>query len=116
MRWEDVNFANATVFLPKTKNGFARTIPLSSVAVKILRGLETVKQDDQTVFQIKSASHDAIFRKMKELTGLDNEDLHFCKRLNYFALVSRLFCIGNPLKTMQNKLIKTLFKFSLKRV
>lgn len=85
MRWEDVNFANATVFLPKTKNGFARTIPLSSVAVKILRGLETVKQDDQTVFQIKSASHDAIFRKMKELTGLDNEDLHFCKRLNYFA-------------------------------
>lgn len=85
MRWEDVNFANATVFLPKTKNSFVRAIPLSSVAVKILRRLETVKQDDQTVFQIKSASHDAIFRKMKELTGLDNEDLHFCKRLNYFA-------------------------------
>lgn len=85
MRWEDVNFANATVFLPKTKNGFARTIPLSSFAVKILRQLETVKQDEQTVFQVKSASHDAIFRKMKELTGLDNEDLHFCKRLNYFA-------------------------------
>lgn len=77
MRWEDVNFANATVFLPKTKNGFARTIPLSSFAVKILRQLETVKQDDQTVFQVKSASHDAIFRKMKELAGLGDEDLHF---------------------------------------
>lgn len=78
-------FCQCNGIFAENQNGFARTIPLSSVAVKILRGLETVKQDDQTVFQIKSASHDAIFRKMKELTGLDNEDLHFCKRLNYFA-------------------------------
>lgn len=77
MRWEDVNFDNSTVFLPKTKNGFARTVPLSSLAVKIIRHLEQVKAENSTVFQVKSASHDAIFRKMKTLAGLDDADLHF---------------------------------------
>lgn len=77
MQWEDVNFDKSTVFLPKTKNGFARTVPLSSTAIKILRHLEQVKADGESVFQIKSASHDAIFRKMKVLAGLDEADLHF---------------------------------------
>ncbi|WP_420911992.1 tyrosine-type recombinase/integrase [Muribacter muris] len=29
------------------------------------------------VFQIKSTTHDTVFRKMKDLAGLGNEDLHF---------------------------------------
>ncbi len=78
LKWEDVNFEKSTAFLPKTKNGFARTIPLSSMAVKILKHLESVKnKGNPTVFQIKSGSHDVIFRKMKELAGLADEDLHF---------------------------------------
>lgn len=77
MKWKDVNFTSATVLLPKTKNGFARTVPLSSFALKILKHLEKVKVDDDSVFQMKSASHDAIFRKMKALAGLDEADLHF---------------------------------------
>ena len=44
LKWEDVNFEKSTAFLPKTKNGFARTIPLSSMAVKILKHLEGVKR------------------------------------------------------------------------
>ena len=78
LKWEDVNFEKSTAFLPKTKNGFARTIPLSSMAVKILKHLEGVKNEgNSTVFQVKSGSHDAAFRKMKELAGLVDEDLHF---------------------------------------
>lgn len=78
LKWEDVDFNRKTAHLPKTKNGFARTVPLSSTAVKILRLLERVKEDGGiSVFQIKSASHDAIFRKMKDLAGLSNQDLHF---------------------------------------
>ena len=78
LKWENVNFEKSTAFLPKTKNGFARTIPLSSMALKILKHLERVKSEENlTVFQVKSGSHDAIFRKMKELAGLVEEDLHF---------------------------------------
>lgn len=66
-----MNFEKSTAFLPKTKNGFARTIPLSSMTVKILKHLESVKNEgNPTVFQVKSGSHDAVFRKMKELAGL----------------------------------------------
>jgi len=39
LRWHHVNIARRTVFLPDTKNGQPRTVPLSSVAVEILKAL-----------------------------------------------------------------------------
>ena len=36
MEWKDIDLAKRTVFLPKTKIGESRTIPLSSVAIKTL--------------------------------------------------------------------------------
>jgi integrase len=39
LRWENVNLATQTAFLPLTKNGTARTVPLSKKAVAILEGL-----------------------------------------------------------------------------
>lgn len=77
IKWADVNFEQSTVFLPKTKNGFARTVPLSSSALAILHCLEQVRNESDSVFQVKSSSHDAIFRKMKTLAGLEDADLHF---------------------------------------
>lgn len=78
IKWEDVNLQNATVYLPKTKNGFARTVPLSSFAIRIIRHLATIKEEGkESVFQLKSASLDANFRKIKDKAGLANEDLHF---------------------------------------
>jgi integrase len=39
LRWENINLAAQTAFLPLTKNGTARTVPLSKKAVAILEGL-----------------------------------------------------------------------------
>jgi integrase len=39
LRWENINLASQTAFLPLTKNGSARTAPLSKKAVTILEGL-----------------------------------------------------------------------------
>lgn len=39
MRWEDVRLKDRVVHLPITKNGQARSVPLSSNAVEILKGL-----------------------------------------------------------------------------
>jgi integrase len=36
MRWEHVNFTNRTVFLPDTKNGSPRTVPLSTRALNAI--------------------------------------------------------------------------------
>lgn len=40
LRWENINPERRTAFLPDTKNGEARTVPLSSAALDILRALE----------------------------------------------------------------------------
>ena len=39
MRWEEIRLKDRVVHLPMTKNGHARTVPLSSTAVEILMGL-----------------------------------------------------------------------------
>jgi integrase len=39
MEWQHVDLQRCTVFLPKTKNGHARTVPLSPTAVHVLREL-----------------------------------------------------------------------------
>jgi integrase len=39
LRWENINLAVQTAYLPLTKNGTARTVPLSKKAVTILEGL-----------------------------------------------------------------------------
>jgi len=41
--WENIDLAKCTAMLPETKNGEARTVPLSTEAVRILNGLKTVK-------------------------------------------------------------------------
>jgi integrase len=39
MRWRDFDLQRCTVMLPQTKNGHARTVPLSPIAVETMRAL-----------------------------------------------------------------------------
>ena len=48
MRWRDVSFEKHTLRIPITKNGYARTIPLSGPALALLQGLR-----DQTGFAVE---------------------------------------------------------------
>jgi integrase len=40
LRWENINLGTATLHIPDTKTGYARTIPLTDNAVAILKALE----------------------------------------------------------------------------
>lgn len=78
LKWENVNLAQRTAYLPKTKNGYARTVPLSTKAVEILKQLAELEPDKyHSVFQLTSRSLDAIFRKLKRKANLHESDLHF---------------------------------------
>ena len=69
---------NPPPFYRKQRTGLPVLFRFRSMAVKILKHLESVKNEgNPTVFQVKSGSHDVIFCKMKELAGLADEDLHF---------------------------------------
>lgn len=74
LTWSDVSFEKRTAFLPLTKNGSSRTVPLSKEAIRILKQLEEIKSDD-SVFGINSQIIDRQFRAMRKNTGL--LDLHF---------------------------------------
>ncbi len=41
LSWEHVDMARGTAHLPRTKNGEARTVPLSAAALDVLRGMPT---------------------------------------------------------------------------
>lgn len=78
LTWDCINFDKRTAFLPKTKNGYSRTVPLSTKAVEILRHLSFFQSDDErSVFRLNTANLDALFRKIKQRAGLADADLHF---------------------------------------
>ncbi|MFM8899635.1 MAG: site-specific integrase [Burkholderiales bacterium] len=52
LTWENVDLERQTAHLPDTKNGEARTVPLSTRAVAILRALPRADEDDQSTQRI----------------------------------------------------------------
>ena len=91
--WKHVDLNKRTAFLPETKNGTARTVPLSSAAVEVLRGLP--RPLDGRVF---GATYEAIhlsFNRACRRAAI--EDLRF-HDLRHEA-TSRLFEKGlNPMQ------------------
>ncbi|HDX1153355.1 TPA: site-specific integrase [Pasteurella multocida] len=76
--WENINFEKRTLFIPDSKNSYSRTVPLSSLAMKIINHLWLVKSDyDNRVFRMSSDTLDKNFRTLKELAALDDVNLRF---------------------------------------
>lgn len=74
LKWEHIDLDSQIVFLPDTKNGESRTVPLSSIAVSVLRKLPRSKHPD--VFRGMTA--EAIKRSyMRALRRAEIEDLRF---------------------------------------
>lgn len=73
LRWEHVDLEKCTAFLPETKNGERRTVPLSSRAVELLRGLP--RAITGVVFPMSSYAVAAAFSHAVERAGI--QDFHF---------------------------------------
>ena len=65
MRWDNLDLEARTVFLPDTKNGHPRTVPLSSRAVQTLRNLHqgAVQRLDGALFPLTPHSVTVAFRR-----------------------------------------------------
>lgn len=73
LRWQNIDLDNQTAFLPMTKNGTARTVPLSRKAVDLLR--ELPRCIDGSVFPINAPAHHKAFKRACQRAGL--ADLHW---------------------------------------
>lgn len=73
LKWQHINLKKRTAYLPMTKNGTARTVPLSSRAITTLNSLP--RDLDDSVFPVTHHALHAAFRKACKRAKLD--DLHF---------------------------------------
>ena len=80
LTWDNVNFDERTAYLPLTKNGSSRKVPLSKKAIAILERLKEEVGNTGTCFQIESKSLDATFRKLKKMAMCEHLHFHDTRR------------------------------------
>lgn len=72
LKWENIH--SKYCFLPRTKNGKARNVPLSNKAKKIIEAMRGWNPD--CVFGISPETRDAMFRDARDKAGLDGFTFH----------------------------------------
>lgn len=89
IRWQDIDFNKSALYIPQTKNGHSRTIPLTNDARAILSNLRNA-QTMGAVFPTTSEAVKLAWRRLVARTSI--EDLHF-HDLRHEA-ISRFFEMG----------------------
>jgi integrase len=88
LKWEHVDLQGRTAFLPDTKNGDSRTVPLSSVAVEVLAGLP--RHISGYVIPVKFFTLDAAFKRGVCRAGLDDVRFHDLRRTAITRMAEKL--------------------------
>lgn len=74
LTWESIDWERSTTFLPITKSGDARTVPLSSRAINVLMSIQSNRQG--IVFRISAATMEAAFKRATIRAGIENLRFH----------------------------------------
>jgi integrase len=88
LHWHQINFEKRTAYIPLTKNGESRTVPLSSEAINILR--ELPRNIDGTVFPIKHANLSAHFMKAREKAQITDFHFHDLRHMAITRMAEKL--------------------------
>ena len=88
LRWEHIDLQNRTAFLPDTKNGQSRTVPLSTAAVQVLA--ELPRHISGVVFPVKFFSLDAAFKRAYARACLDDIRFHDLRRTAITRMAEKL--------------------------
>jgi len=82
--WQNISLPKRTAYLPETKNGSSRTVPLSIRAIELLGQVE---KTNEQVFPIKADSLGQAFRRVTARAGIDSLRFHDLRH----EATSRLF-------------------------
>ncbi len=88
LQWEHVDLKARTAHLPHTKNGHARTVPLSSRAVDVLRALP--RRLDGRVFGLRPDSVTQAFERAATRAGIEGVRIHDLRHEATSRLAERL--------------------------
>jgi integrase len=88
LRWENINLEAQTAFLPMTKNGSSRVVPLSTRAIAILEALPNKGQGQ--VFPISYMTMNNCFVAACERAGITNLRFHDLRHTATSRLAEKL--------------------------
>jgi len=88
LKWENVDLQGRSAFLPDTKNGDSRTVPLSSVAVQVFT--ELPRHISGLVIPVKYFTLDAAFKRGVRRVGLDGVRFHDLRRTAITRMAEKL--------------------------
>ena len=81
LTWANVNLEKRTAFLPKTKNGDERTVPLTRRAAAILNGLpHPSSSDDDRVFRTTAGAVKEAWKRARKRAGVKGLRFHDLRR------------------------------------
>ena len=89
LRWENIDLNRCIADLPDTKNGESRTVPLSSVAVRVLRGLPRGLHG-QVFTGLTTEAIKRVYIRAVRRAGIDNLRFHDLRH----EATTRLFELG----------------------
>lgn len=72
LTWGDISLSKRTAHLSHTKNGEARSVPLSGAAVTLLEALPELTP----AFGLSARQIDVLFRKVRDKAGIENLTFH----------------------------------------
>ena len=91
LTWSNVDFENRVAFLPITKNGEPRGVPLSSQAIETLQSVrESVWREKALVFPTTANAFRLAWQRAKRRAGIENLRFHDLRH----EAISRFFELG----------------------
>ena len=84
-----VDFERRTVFLPDTKNGYSRSVPLSPEAIRLLKRIDPWC-DDGTVFGMASSTLSTLYKRAVNRTAIEDLTFHDTRHEAITRLAGRL--------------------------
>lgn len=88
LRWEHIDMQKRTAFIPLTKNGESRLVPLSTTAIEILQNLP--RNLDGTVFPVTPFALSAAIDRARTKAKLDNFHFHDLRHMAITRLAEKL--------------------------
>lgn len=88
LRWEHIDLQRRTAFIPITKNGQSRLVPLTLLAVEILMKLP--RNFDGSVFPVNGTTLSAAIDKASTKAGIDNFHFHDLRHMAITRLAEKL--------------------------
>jgi integrase len=91
LTWQNVDFENRVAFLPITKNGEPRRVPLSTEAIETLQSIrESVWREKNLVFPTTANAVRLAWQRAKRRAGVENLRFHDLRH----EAISRFFELG----------------------